>query len=310
MAPVEISPNATQIRKELKGSQALTASESADKLSPEQVAWLRFVDRVERGEQVDPSGQYVAKGAKVNADANGQRNRRPKFDAATAEFARHYGVSSNAATGSGGGVITNIIQPCNPCDSGGGPAPITSTFTSSVGQGGGGKVHDLKIIYGATSDIGQGLVDAGYVKLNSDLNKGAGGAYIYFAFTRDPTKVITAPDAGKSFAGPDNILRGFESNTRGGQFGPVYPSPYFLYMWASQSTYGWSTADLNGGAGGQYIFSYQSKDPRLLYSAEITEVGVLSGNSNTVQPPAGWVKYGNDLNEGAGGDFIYFCYRY
>lgn len=40
----------------------------------------------------------------------------------------------------------------------------------------------------------------------------------------------------------------------------------------------------------------------------ISEVAVIYGGSG-VQPPAGWVKIGRDLNAGAGGDYIYVCYK-
>jgi hypothetical protein len=40
----------------------------------------------------------------------------------------------------------------------------------------------------------------------------------------------------------------------------------------------------------------------------ISEVMVIYGGSG-VQPPAGWEKIPRDLNAGAGGDYIYACYK-
>jgi hypothetical protein len=67
---------------------------------------------------------------------------------------------------------------------------------------------------------------------------------------------------------------------------------------------------------GKYIYSFQLKDVYtsdnnnvLTFHPGYAEIGVLSGNSDTIQPPVGWIKYPADLNEGAGGDYIYFCYR-
>jgi len=43
--------------------------------------------------------------------------------------------------------------------------------------------------------------------------------------------------------------------------------------------------------------------------APISEVTVIYGGSSGIQAPAGWVKIGRDLNAGAGGDYIYVCYK-
>lgn len=42
----------------------------------------------------------------------------------------------------------------------------------------------------------------------------------------------------------------------------------------------------------------------------VKEVGVIYGNSSSIQPPSPWVRVGSDLNKGAGGDYIYFCVKY
>jgi len=41
----------------------------------------------------------------------------------------------------------------------------------------------------------------------------------------------------------------------------------------------------------------------------ISEVMVIYGGSSGIQPPAGWVKVSGELNAGAGGDYIYVCYK-
>ncbi len=41
----------------------------------------------------------------------------------------------------------------------------------------------------------------------------------------------------------------------------------------------------------------------------ISEVIVIRGGSSGIQPPAGYVKIAHDLNAGAGGDYIYVCYK-
>jgi hypothetical protein len=41
----------------------------------------------------------------------------------------------------------------------------------------------------------------------------------------------------------------------------------------------------------------------------ITELTVIYGGSSGIQCPTSFTKYGVDLNQGAGGDFIYLCYK-
>jgi hypothetical protein len=41
----------------------------------------------------------------------------------------------------------------------------------------------------------------------------------------------------------------------------------------------------------------------------VTEVTVIYGGSSGIQPPAGYTKINVDLNQGAGGDYIYVCYK-
>ena len=41
----------------------------------------------------------------------------------------------------------------------------------------------------------------------------------------------------------------------------------------------------------------------------ISEIMVIYGGSSNIQPPAGYTKINVDLNQGAGGDFIYVCYK-
>lgn len=275
-------------------------------------AWQTFVDQVERGEQTDPSGQYVAKGTQAAADAAGHRVARPKFDAATPAFGRHYRLrqAARAAQPVGGGIETYDIFPCDPCGNTDGPAPVTSQFISSVNKGGSGQIHDLKLISNSsTSAIN---APTGYVKLNSDLNRGAGGAFIYLCFTRNTSSVLNGLEYHQNYpyTAPTDVLTSFQ--TKFGSFSS-FPTgdDYFYNIWSpNQYSYAyWDRIDLNGGAGGEYIYSFQSKSPLVPKYRYVSEVGILSGSSSTIQPPSGWEKYPQDLNAGAGGDFIYFCYR-
>jgi hypothetical protein len=48
---------------------------------------------------------------------------------------------------------------------------------------------------------------------------------------------------------------------------------------------------------------------RALAQSCITEVAVIYGGSFGIAPPAGFTKVGVDLNQGAGGDYIFLCYK-
>lgn len=289
--------------------------------SPAQAAWLRFVDRVERGEVVDPSGQYVAKGTRVAADASGHRATGPKFNAATPLLSPHYRLLADGSwvgVGVATGTETSVDGPidfCEGCDTGTGQyyPPVTTTFISSEGvapysgsDNPNGYIYDLKIGYGSSPGDHYGIPNS-YTVLYSDLNKGAGGDYIYIGFNRAPSTVSENPEIiyGDPYAaGPVTVL----SEIRKSSFFDRWPSPgtYFYPGWVDTGRrLGFEQHDLNEGAGGVYIRAYQSKYP----GGNPVEIGVLSGNSDTIQPPTGWTKASRDLNEGARGNYIYFCVK-
>ncbi|GAA3989104.1 hypothetical protein GCM10022407_37090 [Hymenobacter antarcticus] len=196
---------------------------------------------------------------------------------------------------------------------GGGPG-VVSTFTTSETLGGNGYIYDLKIVVGANSSTSTQVTlgRAGYTKLDANLNKGAGGNEIYLCFQRSPAQVLNGLEYTYNYAysSPNDILTAFQT-----QYGSLTNAPagdpYFYNIWVpnQNSNVYWGTIDLNAGAGGDYIYSFQSKSPFVPNYRPFREVGILSGNISTLYPPSGWAKYPRDLNEGAGGDYIYFCYR-
>ncbi|MFD2721787.1 hypothetical protein ACFST9_23930 [Hymenobacter monticola] len=324
MAPAELSPAAapvTQLSKAAKPDEAATSA---------QAAWLRFVDEVERGERIDPVGQYVAKATWVGANAQGSRLARPKVDVALRDTRNGYSLRTGqqARTGAATDVIEEpcVIQytdPCAPCYEGpggcGGGGGLYSTFTTSENQGGSGYIRDLKLINDVNSPSRVRVTSSGYTMLDADLNKGAGGAYIYLCFQRDQNNVLNGAEYyyNQPYSSPSDFLTNFQTQN-GSLTNKPQANTYFFDIWLpNQNPYPfWATQDLNAGADGDYIYSYQSKTPIVNNPAGGTtlwpafaEIGILSGNSSTITPPAGWTKYPKDLNEGAGGDYIYFCYR-
>ena len=293
----------------------MSTAKPAEKFSQAQTAWLRFVDKVERGELQDPSGQYVAKGTKA-ADATGSRITRPKFNAGTAAFAEHYRLNKNGEVvavpvlGEGGVASKEYV----PCDCGDLPPAPTTTFISSQGlapysgaDNPNGYIWDLKIGHGSAQGDHDGIPSS-YTVLYSDLNKGAGGPFIYIGFTRVPSTASENPEAinAQPYAVGPVVGIGYVTKC-------CYTSdytnilyPYFPIWKDTGVRLGFREYDLNEGVGGTYIHATLTKNPG--FGVPI-EIGVLSSNSANAQPPAGWAKASLDLNEGAGGDFIYFCIK-
>ncbi|TGE20135.1 hypothetical protein [Hymenobacter elongatus] len=265
-------------------------------LTAQQLNWQKFTADVEAGRQADAFGQYVSKTTQV-ASTGDVRITRPKRD-----FVLTAGKGGIGAGGSSVGARYPVIEePCDGCG-GGGYTPPTYTFVSSENIGGSpnnpdGYILDMKLI----DNNWASWQFPGYTMLNLDLNKGAGGRYIYFTFTREPYWVQFADG---------RPLRQFSIKTR--STNPANPSVPADHepLWYAQNTTNSpyvGQLDLNEGAGGDYIYSYVSR--HVGFGSPVREVGVVASNSSTVQPPAGWERVGVDLNKGAGGDYIYLCFK-
>lgn len=247
--------------------------------------------------KTDKTGQYVSKDVQVTGYEDGsERPTRPKFDAA-------------------GDVGTKDDAPCDPCGPGGGSG-IASTFVSSEGGGSyGGSdnpndyIFALRLIVGSSYTI---QPSTGHIKINSDLNRGAGGNIIYLTYSRNPfysyEKYSTTSSV--TYSTPITDLMGVSYSQACWNFqnfcdANPWPNWKYMYKFDGNSS---QLVDLNDGAGGKYIFGhvYRETDGG---RTPIKEVGILSGNSSSIQPPTGWLKDPQDLNENAGGDFIYFCYN-
>jgi hypothetical protein len=117
----------------------------------------------------------------------------------------------------------------------------------------------------------------GWYKINKDLNAGAGGAYLYFAYERGAGQPITS------------IIVLLDKDE------PAPPSYHRIDV------------DLNKGAGGAYIYAAFSREPAL--GAAITDLDVLISDDGGIQPQSPWRRIDVDLNKGAGGKYIYLIYR-
>lgn len=312
----ELKPVASQTRGQ---NPTATSTPSAEAQS----AWLRVLDKIERGELTDPNGQYVSKGSQVAISKSGTRLQRPKFDASSANYPAWYGeqvAKEQAATLKKGTASRILPDPCPNGDCGGLPPPAPTVYTTFVSSEGvapytgsdnpNGYIWDLKIVKGSTSSE-QPL--AGYTKIDADLNRGAGGSYIYLTFTRSPFQTRLGDETGygwtqSQISGP---VRGLQALTQptGISVGWIWgatPPPGFVPIWSPNPIPGstWKQPDLNDGAGGSWIYGFQFKE----YQSGPVEVGIISSTSSRPVPPANWTAdYTQDLNEGAGGAYIYFC---
>jgi len=160
-------------------------------------------------------------------------------------------------------------------------------------------ITNLYVILGSSSSI---TPPTPYIKINygvlsygnGDLNQGAGGKYIYLCYTRD------------SVAG--SPIRGLRIYSGSGS--TCYPPTHYYHVSNSDgySAYGSRGADLNKGAGGDYIYLFATKYTGI--GLPIRQVGIISTGSRLYYPPSGWNWLSNDLNKGAGGKYIYLLYKY
>jgi hypothetical protein len=126
----------------------------------------------------------------------------------------------------------------------------------------------------------------GYIKINKDLNAGAGGQYIFLCYKEglddinNQDKPIT--NVGVIIANSFNEAR---SQT---------PANHTLIEY-----------DLNTGAGGKYIYIYYSRETT---NEPIRSIQIISGNSGDIPASYGYTKIEKDLNTGARGEYIYLCY--
>ncbi len=133
---------------------------------------------------------------------------------------------------------------------------------------------------------GEGPPPKGYTKIARDLNKDAGGDFIYLCYTKDPSM-------GKPITGIKVILDD-EKQVR-------MPRNYSPLACSRQDKNG--LCDVNREAGGKYIYMFMSR--KRLEGDPITEVDIAFGDKVQRQD---WTLMDKDLNAGAGGAFIWLSY--
>jgi hypothetical protein len=142
-------------------------------------------------------------------------------------------------------------------------------------------VDALVVISGTNSNI---QPPTGYTKIPYDLNKGAGGRFLYLCYHKASYQTY-----GKNKQCIDSLV--------------------VIYGKSTQPPAGYTKIpqDLNEGAGGDYVYlCYRLAD--WVNAIAIKDVTVVGGGNANVPAPYGYEKVPGDLNKGAGGDFIYVCY--
>jgi hypothetical protein len=129
--------------------------------------------------------------------------------------------------------------------------------------------------------------DTYYNWIEVDLNKGAGGEYLYLG--------IKPNILDGSHLGNLDVITG-----KGKM--PERRQGWEVVRYHKDERV---DADLNDGAGGDYIcLIWQQNSPSILRGVTVIE----SKDNPDIQPPAGWTRVNVDLNKGAGGHYIYLCY--
>ncbi|KAJ7532704.1 hypothetical protein O6H91_13G015200 [Diphasiastrum complanatum] len=130
----------------------------------------------------------------------------------------------------------------------------------------------------------------GYTKIGYDLNANAGGKYIFLCYKQQKISV-----AG-STADPEPVTDLYVAY--GDDSNPYVPPGYTKI-----------NKDLNTGSGGKYIYLCYTKDPSKAESGlPIRGIRVIGGENQNIVAPYGFTKINVDLNMGAKGDWIFFCY--
>lgn len=128
-----------------------------------------------------------------------------------------------------------------------------------------------------------------YSKLNVDLNRRAGGKWVFLCYSTIADDINT----------PANYGINAWSMWTTYQYTPMNTNQYNMY-----GIGGDSNGDMNQGAAG--VFMYGKYGATLSDMCPIQGIGVITSPYMMPSPPSGWVTVapGHDLNKEAGGDFI------
>ncbi|MCB2376774.1 hypothetical protein LGH70_04235 [Hymenobacter sp. BT635] len=185
-------------------------------------------------------------------------------------------------------------------------------------------IYDVQIAKSSSAGV---AAKDGYHKLGLDLNRGSGGKYIYLTFSRTraefneygqdtyPGYMRYVHPSGSTYTYDLRMLPLNNITARSYRNSTLFTSPpsgffdvwQFIPQFSGPYSLKYYRVDLNDGAGGNYIRPYKSRTDGGY--APIRQVGIVAGNSSNIWPPSGWIRDNTDLNDRAGGDYIYLCYK-
>ena len=176
----------------------------------------------------------------------------------------------------------------------------------------------------------QSLLSEGYLKIDVNLNKGAGGKNIYLWYKLGSQNPITRVQAtfnddmagGFTSAGYTKIRKDLNAGAKGDA----------IYLWyyrgsgefhtpivnidvttdaesdANKVSQGWEkvSCDLNREAGGNWIHAWVKRD-RQTYICDVAATDSCSSNEKMLKD--GYIRMDEDTNRGAGGSFVSIWYR-
>jgi hypothetical protein len=146
------------------------------------------------------------------------------------------------------------------------------------------RIVDVVVVAGKNADT---AAPQGYEKIPYDLNKGAGGDFIYACIRKEPVNVI--------------------------KYGNVRPVTDLTVITGDSASIGAPSGfekipvDLNRGAGGKYIYLCKRQGQSGVPDGGLRDLTVVGGSHANISPPYGYRRINADLNKGAGGLYIYFC---
>lgn len=157
--------------------------------------------------------------------------------------------------------------------------------------------------------------DNGYwIKIPVDLNEGAGGKYIYLYYHKEPKSNL--------IHGNNDLLVDIKVRYSWANF--LFPSHVNMKKLGMRFNPSGLWTDLNDGAGGYYIklegwtaskhqdyMTDMNEFPHPLKTDDpsfIKDICIISSDNSLSSYP-GWTLIPTDLNMGAGGKYIYLCYK-
>jgi hypothetical protein len=184
---------------------------------------------------------------------------------------------------------------------------ITAAYSTKSTLKSGGEIPPIIDLYVSIRDQDNAPQMLGqYEKIPVDLNKGAGGKWIYLYFLRDKSLsgVYTMGEYLTFIEGYNNH---FQALGQRAWTSTLWNGRIVERNWLPDLDI---TADLNDGCGinSHYVYLSEIIKKNASYEEAIKNIKVIASSQDNQTLPSGYTKVNLDLNKNAGGDFIYVYY--